>query len=344
MSSEANTAGSDLPPSARMDQLLNGYRVTQALYVAARLGIADLLRDGPKTAEELAVEAGANANALYRILRAPASLDVFAEVAERRFALTPVAELLRSDHPRSVRPLALFLGQDAYAVWADLLYSARTGAPAFDHRFGAPHFEYLAQHAEAAAVFNAAMSANVSRSVAATVSAYAFPATGVVVDVGGGHGAFIAAILRANPGLSGVLFDMPHVVEGAAPILEEAGAADRCARVGGDFFAPPLPAGDVYTLRQIIHDWDDERSVAILRNCARAMAADGRVLVIEAIIPPGNEPSRIKYLDLQMLVMNGGRQRTEAEYRQLYAAAGLQLTRVIPTSTDFSIIEGMRAE
>ncbi len=206
------------------------------------------------------------------------------------------------------------------------------------------HFEYLAQHADAAAVFNAAMSANVARSVASTISAYTFPATGIIVDVGGGHGAFIAAILRANPGLRGVLFDMPHVVEGASPNLEEAGVADRCARVGGDFFAPPLPLGDVYTLRQIIHDWDDERSVAILRNCANAMSADGRVLVIEAIIPPGNEPSRIKFLDLQMLVMNGGRQRTEVEYRLLYAAAGLRLTRVIPTSTDFSIIEGVRVE
>ncbi len=327
-----------------MDQLLNGYRVTQALYVAAKLCIADLLRDGPKTSEELATQAGANADALYRILRALASLGVFEEVAERRFALTPLAETLRSDHPGSMRPLATFFGQDSYPVWSDLLYSARTGAPAFDHRFGASHFEYLAQHAEAAAVFNAAMSANVSRSVAATVIAYAFPTTGVVVDVGGGHGAFIAAILRANPGLRGALFDMPHVVEGVAPILDEAGVADRCARVGGDFFAPPLPTGDVYTLRQIIHDWDDERSVIILRNCAQAMAPDGRVLVIEAIIPPGNEPSRVKFLDLQMLVMNGGRQRTEKEYRQLYAAAGLRLRHVIPTSTDFSIIEGVRAE
>jgi O-methyltransferase/methyltransferase family protein len=343
MTNEVNPDDAVPPPAVRMEQLLNGYRLTQTLYVAAKLGIADLLRDGPKTSEELAAEASANAGALYRILRALASQGVFEEIAERRFALTPLAELLRADHPRSVRPLAMFFGQDAYPVWADLLYSARTGAPAFDHRFGASHFEYLAQHAEAAAVFNATMSANTTRSVASTVSAYAFPASGVVVDVGGGHGALIAAILRANPGLRGVLFDMPHVVEGAAPILEEAGVAERCARVGGDFFSPPLPPGDVYTLRQIIHDWDDERSVLILRNCAQAMAADGRVLTIEAIIPPGNEPSRIKFLDLQMLVMTGGRQRTEEEYRELYAAAGLRLTRVIPTNSEFSIVEGVRA-
>jgi hypothetical protein len=344
MASGTNTNEGAAPPPVAMFQLLNGYRMTQALYVAARLGIADLLRDGPKTAEELAAEAGANADALYRILRALASGGVFEEVVGRRFVLTPLAETLRSDHPDSMRPFAIFLGQDAYPVWAELLYSARTGAPAFKYLYGMSHFEYLAQHAEAAAVFNAAMSANVAWSVASTVSAYVFPANGVVVDVGGGHGAFIAAILRANPGLRGVLFDMSHVVEGAAPILEEAGVADRCARVGGDFFSPPLPPGDVYTLRQIIHDWDDERSVAILRNCVQAMAADGRVLVIEAIIPPGNEPSRIKYLDLQMLVMTGGRQRTEEEYRQLYAASGLRLTRVIPTGGEFSVVEGVRAE
>jgi len=332
------------PEHAAMQSLIFGYRMTQVLYVAAKLGIADLLAGGPQTAEELAAAAGAQADALYRTLRALASLGVFREIAPRRFALTPQAELLRTDHPHSLRALILVQGEEAYRAWGDLLYSLRTGAPAFDHAYGMPHFDYLAQHAEASAVFNRTMSENTARSIAAVVSAYAFPASGVVVDIGGGHGAFLAAVLQAHPGLRGVLFDQPHVVAGAAPTLEAASVAERCARVGGDFFTRPLPAGDIYLLRQVIHDWDDARSSDILRNCAHAMAPDGRVLVIEALIPPGNDPSPVKLLDLQMLVMTGGRQRTEEEYRQLYAAADLQLMRILPTNTQFSIVEGARIE
>jgi O-methyltransferase/methyltransferase family protein len=336
----------DAPPpeEAVMQQLMNGYRVTQLLYVAVKLGVPDLLAGGPKTAEELAEVAGAHAEALYRALRALASLGVFTAVAPRRFALTPLADLLRTDHPRSLRALVIFQGEEVYRAWGELLYAVQTGAPAFDHVYHMSHFDYLAQHADASVVFNRSMSDNTARSVAAIVAASAFPATGVIVDVGGGHGAFIAAVLRAHLRLHGVLFDQPHVVEGAAPTLEAAGVAQRCERVGGDFFAPPLPMGDLYTLRQIIHDWDDERSIAILRHCTQAMAPDGKVLVIEALIPPGNEPSPVKFVDLQMLVMNGGRQRTEEEYRQLYAASGLRLTRVIPTRSQFSIVEGVRMD
>lgn len=336
------TEASPAPEQAALHHLMNGYRVTQLLYVAAKLGIADLLAGGPELVEELAKTVGAHADALYRALRALASLGVFAEVAPRRFALTPLADLLRADHPRSVRAQAIFQGEEPYQAWGELRYSLRTGAPAFDHVYQMSHFAYLAQHAEASAVFNRAMSDNTARSVTTVVSAYAFPTTGVVVDVGGGHGAFIAAVLRAHPGLRGVLFDQPHVVEGAASTLEEAGVAPRCARVGGDFFVPPLPTGDLYWLRQVIHDWDDEQSIAILRHCAQSMARDGKILVIEALVPPGNEPSPVKFLDLQMLIMNGGRQRTEEEYRRLFAAAGLQLLRVIPTNSEFSIVEGAR--
>lgn len=343
---DATRTTHDTPPpeQADMQHLMMGYRVTQLLYVAVKLGIADLLAGGPKSAEELAEVAGAHADALYRALRALASLGVFTEVAPRRFALTPLADLLRTDHPRSMRAMVIFQGEEAYRAWGELLYSVRTGAPAFDHVYTMSHFEYLAQHADASAVFNRTMGENTARSVSAITGAYAFPATGVVVDVGGGHGAFIAAVLQAHPGLHGVLFDQPHVVEGAAPTLEAAGVAQRCERVGGDFFAS-LPTGDLFTLRQVIHDWDDDRSIAILRNCAQALAPGGKVLVIEALIPPGNEPSPVKFLDLQMLVMmNGGRQRTEEEYRQLYAASGLRLTRVIPTRSQFSIVEGVRLE
>ncbi len=327
---------------AVMLHLLSGYRVTQLLAVAAKLGIADLLAGGPQAVEELAKAAGGRADALYRALRGLASFGVFSEVAPRSFALTPLADLLRTDHPHSMRAPVLFHGAEAYRAWGELLYSLQTGAPAFDHVYHLSHFDYLAQHAEASAVFNQTMTANTARSVTAIVSAYAYPATGVVVDIGGGHGVLLAAVLQAHPGLRGVLFDQPHVVAGAARMLEEAGVAARCARVGGDFFNPPLPAGDLYLLRQVIHDWDDARSIAILRHCAQAMEPDGKVLVIEALVPPGNDPSPVKFLDLQMLVMNGGRQRTEEEYRQLYAAAGLRLARVIPTGLEFSIVEGTR--
>ncbi len=343
---DANHSTTVAPPPehAAMQSLINGYRVTQLLYVAVKLGIADLLTDGPQTMEELATTAGAQADALYRALRALASLGVFREVAPRRFALTPRAELLRTDHPYSLCAAILFQGDEAYRAWGELLYSLQTGAPAFDHAYGMPHFDYLAQHAEASVVFNRTMSENTARSVTALLSAYTFPASGVVVDVGGGHGAFLAAVLQAHPGLRGVLFDQSHVIAGAAPTLEAAGVAERCMLVGGDFFTPPLPAGDLYLLRQVIHDWDDVRSSAILRHCAQAMAQDGKILVIEALIPPGNDPSPVKLLDLQMLVMTGGRQRTEEEYRQLYAAAGLRLLRILPTNTQFSIVEGARVE
>jgi hypothetical protein len=327
-----------------MQSLINGYRVTQLLYVAVKLGIADLLADGPQTMEELAATTDAQADALYRALRALASFGVFREVAPRRFALTPLAELLRTDHPYSLCAAILVQGEEAYRAWGELLYSLRTGAPAFDQAYGMPHFDYLAHHAEASAVFNRTMSENTARSVTALVSAYAFPTSGVVVDVGGGHGAFLAAVLQAHPGLRGVLFDQPHVVEGSAPTLEAAGVEERCVQVGGDFFTPPLPAGDLYLLRQVIHDWDDARSSAILRHCAQAMAQDGKILVIEALIPSGNDPSPVKLLDMQMLVMTGGRQRTEEEYRQLYATAGLRLLRILPTTTQFSIVEGARVE
>lgn len=323
-----------------MRQLITGYQVTQLLAVAAQLGLADLLVGGPRAVEELADSAGVQTDALYRALRALASINVFTEVAPRHFALTPLADLLRSDHPHSLRAMAIFLAGEPYRAWGELLYSVRTGAPAFDHVYQQSHFDYLSQHAEASTLFNQNMSANTARSVTALVSAYAFPATGVVVDVGGGQGAFIAAVLQAHSGLHGVLFDQQHVVDGAAPTLEAVGVSARCERIGGDFFAPPLPSGDLFLLRQVIHDWDDARSIAILRNCAQALAPGGKVLVIEALIPAGNAPSPAKFLDLQMLVMLGGRQRTEDEYRQLYTAAGLQLLRIIPTNSEFSLIEG----
>jgi hypothetical protein len=326
-----------------MWNLLNGFRVTQCLVVVATLGVADLLEEGPKTAEELAARTGAHAGALYRVLRALASVGVFEEIAERRFTLTPLAAVLRADHPRSMRATAIFTGEEPYRSWAELLYSVRTGAPAFDHVYGAPHFDYLAQHPEASAMFDQSMSASSRQATSAIVGAYDFAAAGTVADVGGGQGLLLAAVLRANPALRGILFDQPHVVAGAEHVLAEAGVADRCARVGGDFFATAPSGADLYLLRRIIHDWDDERAITVLRNCARAMGSTAKVLVIESVIEAGNEASRAKFMDLQMLVMNGGRERTAEEYQRLFATAGLRLTRIIPTGSGESLIEGERA-
>jgi O-methyltransferase domain/Dimerisation domain len=332
------------PPAElrQMLQLLNGFRVTQALYVAAQLNLADILKDGPQTAEALATTTGANADALYRVLRALASLGVFEEGPEGQFALTPLAALLQQDHPYSTRAQALFFGDEPYRAWGGLYDSVITGANAYERVFGAPHFEYLAQHPDQNEIFNQAMSASSRQAAMAIAGTYDFSAAGTVVDIAGGQGVLIAAILRASPALRGVLFDQPHVVENALPLLEAAGVADRCELASGDFFAS-VPSGDIYTLRHILHDWDDERAIAILRSCAKAMAPGGRTLVIESVIEPGNDPSPAKFLDLMMFVMNGGRERTAEEYRRLFAEAGLRLTRIIPTAGAESLIEGERA-
>ena len=333
----------DVQPRVALQQLVQGYRVTQMLSVVAKLGIADLLEDGPRTADELAAVSGAHPDALYRVLRALASLGVFEEVEPRRFALTPLAEPLRASHPDSMRSMALYQGDDVYRAWGDLLYSVMTGAPAFDHVFGASHFEYMAQHPEISEPFDRAMSEGSRRVAASVVAAYDFDHMATVMDVGGGHGVLLAAILRAHQSLRGMLFDQPHVVAGAQLVLDAAGVADRCETVSGDFFAAVPPGSDYYILRHILHDWDDERGVAILRTCAQALVPSGKVLVIEAIVASGNEGPQTKFLDLQMLVMNGGRERTAAEYERLFAAAGLRLTRIIPTTSDANIIEGERA-
>jgi hypothetical protein len=331
---------SDISPQVAVLRLLNGFRVTQLIALAARLGVADLLADGPRTADDLASATGANPDALYRTLRTLASLGIFAELDGRRFALTPLGETLQTSHPQSVRGQAIFFSEDAYRAWGDLPYAVTTGKAAFDHTFGAPHFVYLAEHPAASEQFNQAMSAIVHREIVAMVSAYDFSSASSIVDVGGGQGALLTAILRANPSLRGVLFDLPHVVAGAGPALRAADVADRCEIVSGDFFTMAPPDGDIIILSHILHDWDDERCVMILRNCAQALGTQRKILVIEDIIEPGANDLQTLLRDLQMMVMNGGRERTAIEYERLFMAAGLRLTRIIPTQTTIHIVEG----
>jgi ubiquinone/menaquinone biosynthesis C-methylase UbiE len=332
------------PPHAELRQilqLLNGFRVTQVLYVAARLGLADMLKNGPQPVEALAATTGATPDALYRVLRVLASISVFEESTDRQFALTPLAALLQNDHPYGVRAQALFFGDEPYRAWGGLYNSVMTGANAYERVFGAPHFEYLAQHPDQNEIFNHAMSASSHQAAMAIVGAYDFSAAGTVVDIAGGQGVLIAAILLANPNLHGVLFDQPHVVENALPLLEAAGVADRCELASGDFFVA-VPPSDIYTLRHILHDWDDEHATQLLQNCHRALSAAGKLLVVEMVVPPDNRPSPAQAMDLNMLVMLGGRERTEEEYRSLLQGAGFRLDRVIPTHSPFFVIEATR--
>jgi hypothetical protein len=332
------------PPPARMYELTTGAWVAQAISVAASLGVADELVAGPRPVDEIAKAVDADPPTLYRLLRALADAQVLRQLDGRRFGLTPLGELLRADAPGSMRDWALFVGRPFHVqVWADLLESVRTGTPAFDRVHGREAFDYFAANPDDGATLNNAMTAASAQFIAPAVGAYDFGSFGTVVDVGGGHGALLAAVLAAGPRVHGVLYDQPHVIAGAGRPLEEAGVADRCELIGGDFFQSVPPGGDAYLLSNVIHDWDDDRSVQILANCRAAMNADGRVLLGEAVLPDGPEPHPATWIDLEMLVMGAGRQRTEEEYRALFRRAGLRLTRVVPSHEMFDLVEAVAA-
>jgi hypothetical protein len=323
-----------------LTRMINGYQVSQALHVAATLGIADVLKDGPRTVDDLAQVTDTDRAALVRLLRALASVGVFRD-DDGSIHLTPLAEHLQSDRPGSLRAWAMHIGQPYFWTgWNHLLDSVRTGEPAFHALYGMSPWEYREAHPEADAIFNAAMTGLAAGVAEAVVEDYDFSGIDVLVDVGGGQGALLTAVLTANPRLRGILFDQPHVLSDAEAILARAGVASRCQLVGGSFF-DSVPAGaTAYILKNIIHDWDDTAAVRILRVCRDAMAADGRVLLVERVIQAGNDPDPAKYLDLNMLVMLGGRERTVDDFQMLLADAGLSLTRVVPTRSGFSVIEG----
>ena len=328
-----------------MIRLATGYRLSQAIHVFTKLGIADLLASGPKTSDELAHAAGAHAPSLYRLLRAMAACAVVTEPSPGTFALASFGACLRRDAPDSVRSTVLLFGSDNFwTTWGDLLHCVGTGETAFSHLFGvAGTFDYLASHPEDAALFNAGMGDVAAVTAKAIVAAYDFSSAHVLVDVGGGRGALISAVLNAHQQLRGVLFDLPRVVATAREELERAGIADRCATIGGDILSSIPVGGDVYLLSRVIHDWDDEKSVRILRNCRAAMTPTSKLLVAERIIPETVEPgihAQAQLLsDLNMLVRNGGRERTDTEYGALFAAAGFRLSRTIPTGIEIGLIE-----
>jgi hypothetical protein len=314
--------------------------------VAVKLEIAERLKDGPRTVEELAADARVHAPSLYRVLRALASVGVFAETKGKRFRLTPLAASLQKDVPGSMRGVVLFnMSLPSWEeAWAQLLCGVRTGEVPFLKAHGTSIFEYLAKHPEEAAIFNEAMTSVSSTENPAIAAAYKFSRFGALVDVGGGQGSLLKTILQANPKLKGVLFDQPSVSDRNTQDSHfvENGFRNRLVRASGDFFKAVPNGGDAYMMKRVLHDWDDEQCAKILANCRAAMNAKGRVLVVESVIPPGNAPSRGKLVDIQMLVI-GGRERTRQEFSRVFMKAGLKLTRVVPTKCPLSIVEGIRA-
>lgn len=333
----------ELSPQDQVVRLASGYWHTQAIYVAAKLGIADALKDGPRSADELATSTGTHPRALYRLLRALASLGIFAEDEQQRFVLTPMADCLRSDGTCSVRSLAIMRGEWQYESWGQLLYSIHTGQSAFEKVYQSPLFDYLARHPDRGKLFDEAMTGIHGRETTAMLDAYDFSGIGVLADVGGGNGEVITSVLKKHPAMRGILFDQPSVIERSRANIAMAGLADRCEVAPGNFFES-IPAGaDAYLLRHILHDWDDAKSTTILRHCRTAMRKGGKLLVVEGIVPPGNEPSLSKFFDLAMMVLPGGMERTEEEYRQLFTTSGFVLKRIVPTTSWISVLEGESA-
>jgi hypothetical protein len=323
----------------RLANMIGGYFLSQAIHVAARLGIADRLRDGPQRAGQLARAVGAHARSLHRLLRTLTGFGIFAQDDSGRFRLTELGELIRSDVPGSLRATALTVGEAHYPAFAELLYSVRTGRPGFDRAFGMSLFDFFAANGEEAHNFDAALAGFRSQAASAMLDAYDFSGVGRLVDVGGGTGSLLSAVLAKYPAMTGTLVDLPHVVEQASAHLEAAGLRERCTLIGGDFFTAVPAGGDVYLLRHIIHDWDDDRAVRILKNCRRAMAAAGKLLLVESVVQPDNEPSLDKVFDLVMLAVTGGMERTEPEYRELLAGSGFRLGGVVPTPAAVHVLE-----
>ncbi|MFL6210165.1 MAG: methyltransferase [Pyrinomonadaceae bacterium] len=344
-SASATAATQTPPPEAVLTQMAFGALMTQALYVAAKLGIADLLAEKPQPVSQLAAATSTHERALYRVLRSLASAGIFQETEPQVFALTPLAEPLRSDAPNSMRNGVIFMGEAwHWQVWGDLMHSVRTGQTAWGHTHGAEVFDYFGTHAAEAEIFNRAMTDMSMGTAPTVVAAYDFSECRTLADIAGGHGYLLAQVLKANPHLRGILFDVPPVIAGAPALLAQEGVVERVEQVSGDFFAA-VPAGaDAYMMKHIIHDWDDARATKILQHIHAAMPADGRVLIVETVVPEGNGPHYSKLLDLEMLASPGGIERTAAEYGALLAAAGLRLTRIIPTASPYSIIEAVKAD
>lgn len=336
------------PPEAAAAQLLfqigTGYMASAALQVVLKLDIAGRLASGPKPVSALATEAGVNEDALYRVMRALASLGVFEEQPPRTFGLTLAGRMLQKG-PGSFYDMGLWITSPFhFRVYSEMLHSVKTGQPAGERVTGMPVFEYFAkpENKELSEIFNNAMTGFSANVAPAAIDAYDFSGIDTLVDIAGGHGKVLTSILQKYPTMRGILFDLPHVIAGAAPVIDASGVKDRVTTQSGDFFKGVPAGGDVYIMKHIIHDWDDERAAAILRNIGRALQGkpQGRVILLEAVLQPGNQPDLGKMIDLEMLMMPGGKERSEAEFAALFKSTGFKLTRVVPTKSPLSVVEG----
>ena len=341
----SNKAPSNQVPAPHVSilQILNGARVAGAVSCLAQLGIPDLLENGPKSAEELASQVGAQPDALYRLMRATACVGVLAEDSEGKFSQTPMSAVLRSEAQPSLRGLAIMGGREWHGSgWSYLEYCVKTGKQAVDKIYGMPIFEFFSNNPEEAKIFDEAMTGLSAIDGPAVADAYDFDGIHTIVDVAGGRGLLLATLLEKNPHLTGTLYEMPHVLAGA-----KSGALKpligRCSLASGDMFSS-VPAGaDAYIMKHVIHDWPDDACIKILKACRQGVNPGGKLLVVDCVIGPGNHFSPGKFLDLQMLIFPSGRERTEAQFRELLAAAGWKLSRVIPTVAQDSIVEGLPA-
>lgn len=329
-----------VPAPVAMAELLLGHMLPQAVAVAAELRVADALANGPLSGDELARRVGANPAALARLLRALIGRGVFRELRDGRYALTPMADVLRSDAPVSVAGICRFYGSREYReFWSEMVDAVRTGQSAVQSLKGTDGFTYLAENPELASLFNDAMTAISDVTTAPVVAAYDFGRFPVIVDVGGGHGRLLASILAATPSARGMLYDLPDVVTGASAVLDEAGVSDRVRVEGGSFFDSVPTGGDVYVLKQVIHDWGDEAAQAILRNVAAAAQDQATLVLVEMVIPQHHREFTGNWADMDMLILSEGHERTEAQYRELLRRSGFHLTRTIQTVSPFCLVE-----
>lgn len=332
------------PPAVVLDHMVLNVVVSRCLHVAAELKIADLLRDGPRHVDDLAHVTGAHVDALYRVLRTLASVGFFVETGDRSFASTRLSDCLRTDAPGSMYASARYAGAEwLFAGWSDIMATVRTGKTFHENVHGTSFFAWYDGNPECRRIFDEAMTSMSAMAIPTILAAYDFSTVGTVVDVGGGEGGLLAAILRAAPRARGTLFDLPHVIERAegAGLLSGVELAGRTTMVAGDFFAE-LPAGhDAYVLKWILHDWSDGDAARILASCRRAVRPGGKLLVVEMLVGARNQYSLAKFSDIGMMTLTGGRERTEQEFRELLAAAGFALRRVCPTAAGYSVLEAV---
>ena len=330
-------------PQEVLMQMITGYWVSSAVYVAAKLALPDKVASGPRPIDELADETSTHAPSLYRLMRALASLGIFDESSPRTFKLGPLGQFLRTGGPGSMRSMALFQGAVPHRqAWNGLLHAVTTGDNGFEKVHGKGIFEFFKEDKEYSEAFNGAMTDLSFGETAALLDIYDFSGIDTLVDVGGGHGYLLTSILKKYPKMKGIVADLDHVVKGAEAAIKEGGLNDRCTTSAGSFFES-VPAGDAYISKHILHDWSNEKCVTILENMRKNMTGDGKVLIIDAVIPPGNAPHPAKMLDLEMLnVCPGGKERTEDEFKELFSQAGLSLVRVIPTPSLTSVIEAKK--